>query len=441
MAFSLAPTAPIGAHQLLLFLLQVGTLLLLATLLGRLAIQLRMPAIVGELCTGVLVGPSVLSHAAPAVSHWLLPNDPAQFHLLDAAGQLGVLMLIGLTGVELDAGALRRNAPAAAGVSAAGILVPLGLGVCAGFVIPASLMAETARRPVFALFLGVAMGISAMPVIAKALIELRLIHHEIGRLIMCAVVVDDTVGWILLSVVSAMATTGIRAGAVLTSMGWLVVVLVMVLLVRRPVGAGLRAVDRGTRDGTSAALAVAFILLCAAATQAMGLEAVFGAFVGGVVVGGWGRAAADQLAAVRTTTLTILAPLFFATAGLRIDLSALAEPVVLATGVVLLLVATTGKFAGAYVGGRLSRLGHWESLAIGAGMNARGVIEVVVAMAGLRLGVLSPDVYTIVVLVAIATSLMAPPVLRFAMARAGVSLQVMLPEKDRSKNELISAAE
>jgi len=418
MILSVAPIAPIGAHQLLVYLLQIGMLLSLALVLGGLSQRLGMPAVVGELCAGVLLGPSLLAHLAPGLSAWLLPREAGQMHLLDAVGQLGVLLLVGITGMNIDLRSLRRKGVTAVRVSAGGLLVPLAFGVGLGFALPAAMRVPGTERVVFASFLGVAMCVSAIPVIAKALFELRLLHRDIGQLIVSAAAVDDIVGWLLLSVVSAMATTGVRAGTLALSVGYLFLVVLVACTVARPVvRTVLRLSARSREPGVTVAAAVMLMLLCAAGTQALGMEAILGTFLGGILIGSSGRLDRERLAPLRTTVMSVLAPLFFATAGLRMDLTALARPVVLASAAVVLLVAVVGKFAGAYVGARASRLGHWDALALGAGLNARGVIEVIIAMAGLRLGVLSPEMYTIVVLVAIATSLMAPPTLRFAVRR------------------------
>jgi Kef-type K+ transport system membrane component KefB len=171
------------------------------------------------------------------------------------------------------------------------------------------------------------------------------------------------------------------------------------------------------------ATAVVIILTGAAISHALGLEAVFGAFVAGALLDSSRAADRERLAPLRTATLSVLAPIFLASAGLRIDLTTLHDPMVLFAGVAILALATLGKFTGAYSGARLSGLGHWEGLALGAGLNARGVIEVVVATVGLRLGVLTMATYTIVVLVAVFTSLMAPPLLQWAMARVGQSAE------------------
>jgi Kef-type K+ transport system membrane component KefB len=413
-----APVQPLGSHQLLVFLLQVAVLLGLAFGLGRVAERLKLPAIVGELLAGVFLGPSLLGMLAPALEHWLMPPVPSQMNLLDAAGQIGVLLLVGLTGTHLDTVMLRRRRATAARISLAGLLVPLGLGIGVGILLPVTLIPHGVHRGVFALFLGVAMCVTAIPVIAKTLADLRLLHRDVGQLTLAAGLVDDAVGWFLLSVVSALATIGVSAGRVSRSVLFLVGFVVFAFVVGRPlVNRALRMADRSSQPGPTMAVTVVTILLAAATTQALGMEAMFGAFIAGIIVGGPALANRHKLAPLRAVVLSVLAPLFLATAGLRMDLTTLAHPQVALTALAILTVAIAGKFAGAYLGARLSRLGRWESVAMGAGMNARGVVEVVIAMAGLRLGVLNTATYTSIILVAIVTSLMAPPLLRLAMSR------------------------
>ncbi len=178
----------------------------------------------------------------------------------------------------------------------------------------------------------------------------------------------------------------------------------------------------------------------------MHLEAIFGAFVCGVLIATSGVADPEKLEPLRPLLLAALAPLFFATAGLRMDLTALARPAVLGAAVAVLAVAVVGKFGGAFIGARLSQLNRWEALALGVGMNSRGVVEVIVAMAGLRLGDLNTETYTIVVLVAIVTSLMAPPILRYAMAhveetagtRLGMDSQTAAPKEPQTTDRMLS---
>ncbi|MGI5237998.1 cation:proton antiporter [Dactylosporangium sp. CA-139066] len=419
-----APPAPLPSHTVLIFLLQLALLLGVARLFGWLAERCGMPAVAGELLTGVLLGPSLLGHLMPRYAAWLMPGGPGQIGLLDAIGQLGVLLLVAVTGSHVDLRAVRRRRSTAAYISVFGLVVPLGLGIAAGFLLPRAVVGTASDRGVFVLFLGVAMCVSAIPVIAKTLTDMRLLHRDVGQLTLAAGMVDDAVGWFLLSLVSAAATVGVTLGGTLVSVLSLLGFSIVVMVAGGPVVRGvLRISSRSPEPGTTIAVSVLLVLLGAVAAHGLKLEPVFGAFIVGILIGTARARDLARLAPLRTVVLSVFAPLFLATAGLRMDLTALRDPAVAIAAVVILAVAVLGKFAGAYAGARLSRLGNWEALAIGAGMNARGVIEVIVATTGLRLGILNTATYTIVILVAVMTSLMAPPLLRLTTARIEQSEQ------------------
>ncbi|WP_326599917.1 cation:proton antiporter [Streptomyces sp. NBC_01803] len=431
MMFAAAAVPPIAHHELLVLLTQVGVLLLLAMLLGRVAERLGMPAIVGELSAGVLLGPSLMSNIFPDLGGWLFPQDPAQMHLLDALGQLGVILLVGFTGMHLDLKLVRRQGSRAATVSAAGLILPLGLGVWLGFLLPGSLREDGADQAVFACFVGVAMCVSAIPVIARTLMDLKLIHRNIGQMILVAGTIDDAVGWVLVSLVAAMATaSGLSGGDVATALGHLaIVLLVMVTVGRVVVRMVMQAAIRSGVRGLPIVTAVVLTILSAAGTHALELEAVFGAFLCGILIGSAKDVDVRPLEPLNTTVVTVLAPIFFATAGLRMDLTALGDPEIALWALAVVTVAVVGKFLGAFVGGMFSKMTKWESLALGAGMNARGVIEVIIAMIGVRLGLLSVEMYSIIVLVAVLTSVMAPPLLRLAMSRVEHTAEEDLRER------------
>ncbi len=437
LAANFAPLPQVSAHELLVFLLEAGVLLATALILGRLAAKLTLPAIAGELLAGVILGPTLLGHITSGGWRWLFPSSAGQAHMIDGLGQIGLLLLVGLTGAQLDLKQARRRGVTSTKVSLGGLLVPLGFGIAAGFVLPTVLLSATTTRPTFAVFLGVAMCVSAIPVIAKTLIDMKLIHRDVGQLTLTAGMVTDAVGWFLLSVVSAMAVGGVHGGRVAVTIGALIGFVLLSALVGRPLVRWLfKLAGRSSDSGPSVATAVVVILGGAAITQSLGLEAVFGAFVAGALIGAPGMSevvSPVRLASLRTFVLWVGAPIFLATAGLRMDLTALRQPTVLVSALVVLAVAILGKFAGAYLGGRLSRLSPRECLALGAGMNARGVVEVVVALAGLRLGVLTPATYTIIVLVAVVTSLMAPPLLRRAMAGIDATAEEGLREIDQAR--------
>jgi Kef-type K+ transport system membrane component KefB len=427
---SLAMAPALSGHTVVLFLFQLGVLLCLAVLFGRLAARVGMPAIAGELLVGVLLGPSVLGGMPPEVMSWLWSSgQTGQSVLVEGVGQLGVLLLVGITGAQLNLGLLRRRATAAARVSAAGLVVPLALGIGLGFVLPSLLVGAGTERTTFALYLGVAMCVSAIPVMAKILMDLRLEHSSTGQLILTAGVLDDAVGWLLLSFVSALATAGLTLSAVMLSTGSLLLFLVVALLVGRPlVRLVLGAAARSGEAAPVLGAAVALILVTAAGAHLLKQEAVLGAFVCGLLIKASGKLPDLSITPLRTFVLAVLAPIYFAQAGLRMDLRLLADPDVALAGLTVLAVAIVGKFLGAYIGARLSKLSRWEALAIGAGLNARGVIEVIIATIGVQLGVLNTASYTIVVVVALVTSLMAPPILRFAMVRVELDKTVTQPD-------------
>lgn len=410
--------ASLSSHELLTFLLQLGALLGAALLLGRLATLAGLPTVAGELCAGIVLGPSLLGRSGLDLRGWLVPAAPSQSHLIDAVGQIGVLLLVGLSGMQLDLGLVRRETQTVLRVAGASLVIPLALGAVAGLLLPITLIGHSGDRGTFAFFFGIAMAVSAIPVIAKMLLDLDLLHRNIGQLTLAASVIDDAAGWLLLSVASAFVTmqAAQRAWHITLTLASLIGVILGAVVLGRPlVRLILRWLNRSADPAVHTAAITALILMAAAATNALGLEPVFGAFTCGVVIAsvdGFDRA---RLAPLGIVVMGSLAPIFFATVGLRLNMGVLGSPVLLATTACVLLVAVAGKFCGAYAGARLSRLTRREAVALGAGLNARGVIQIVIATVGLSINVLTADSYTIIVLVAVATSIMAAPFLRAVM--------------------------
>jgi Kef-type K+ transport system membrane component KefB len=419
------------SDQLLVFLVQLMVLLLAALGLGRLALRLGMPTVVGELMAGVLLGPSIFGALAPGLSDWLWSDEDNRRQLLDGYAQFGVLLFVGVAGAHLDIRLLRRRRRVIATIGGSALLVPLGIGIATGYLLPSRLLGIHADRTTFSLLVGVVMAVSAIPVIAKTLTDLKLLHRDVGQLTVAAAAGDDVVAWLMLSVVSAMTVAGFDGSSLTFSVLRLVGFLLAAVLIGRPlVQAGLRRAGRAEGAGPSVTTVVALILGGSAASLALGLEAALGALVVGILINSPGAVDLSKLAPLRTLVLAVFAPVFLAGAGLHMDLSVLGDPHTLLVAVVVCALAIVGKFAGAYLGARLSRLTHWEGLAIGAGLNARGAVEVVVATIGLKIGVLSETMYTIVVLVAIVTSVMAPPALRWAMAQGDQKAHERLREAE-----------
>lgn len=410
------PAESLPAPMLRVFLLQLVVLLVAALCLGMLARGLGLPALAGELCAGVLLGPTVLGQLAPGISGWLFPAG-VQTQVLDAVSQFGVVLLVSVTAARLDTEFLRRRAADVVRIGLGAFVVPLGAGAALGFALPEAFIPAGMPRGAVALFLGVVMGVTAIPVIAKTLADLNLLHRDVGQLILASAALDDTAGWLLLAVVSAAVAGGASGLA-----PWALALATVAMLgaawaLGGPLGrlGNWLAERSGSATAAPTAYAVAITLLYAAGAASIGLEPVFGAFLAGVTV--LRRLDPTSLAGLNTVALWVLAPIFVAGIGLRVDLTALAEPLVAACAGAAVLVAVVSKLAGAYVGARASRMSHWQGVALGAGMNSRGMVEVIIALVGLRLGLLTTATFTIVVLIAVVTSLLAPPMLRLAARR------------------------
>lgn len=410
----------LGHHAVFLLLLQLAVLLATARLLGELMRKLKQPAVIGELAAGVVLGPSVLGALAPALQQFVFPRDQHQADLLSVVSWLGVLFLIIVTGLETDIGLIKRRGKTALIISSCGISIPLLAGATFGWFLPEVYLADPTQRLVFSMFMAVSMSICAVPVIAKVLMDLKLIRRDIGQLILASAMTDDTVGWILLSVVAGLATAGVvEPLSIARAVGGALLFLGLMLTVGGPVVARIiSGVDKrfgGVNAQTS--LVIALALACAALTHEMGIEAVLGAFAIGILAGQAPRFRREVGHTLEVVTASFLAPIFFASAGVKVDLARIATPEVAAVGAIVLALACLCKISGVYVGAWLAGLSHWERLAMGFGMNARGAMEIVVATVGLGLGILTIELYSIIVMVAIVTSLMAPPMLRWALSR------------------------
>lgn len=417
---------PLGEHQLLLLFAQLFVLLVTARGLGELAKRANLPSVLGELLAGIVIGPSLLGALAPGLFTALFPQVASQYHLVEAVAWVGLLMLLVVTGLETDLDLIVARAKPAAYTALFGIVVPFAMGFGLAYVLPGEFLAADDQRFVFSLFIGTALSISAIPVIAKVLIDMDAMSRDVGQITVASGMLNDTIGWILLAVVASLARAG--GGEALSTAGetilWLVVFLgVSFTLGRRLAERLMRWVDDalGGGDLQKVSALVMFALGVGTVTHYLGLEAVLGAFVAGVLVGQVKRFDQSARHTFEVVTLGVFAPIFFATAGLRVDLTTLADPVVLAAGLAVLGVATVGKFAGTFIGARAAGLSSWEGIAMGSGLNARGALEIIVATIGISVGVLTTTTYSIIVMVAIVTSLAAPPLLRVSLARIEMS--------------------
>ena len=411
---------PVGHHELLLFWIQLVVLLGVARLLGGLMRRAGQPAVVGELAAGLLIGPSVLGRFAPGLTNWLFPGGEVESALLLAVSWFGIFLLLIVTGFETDLGLLRRLGRPAVNVSVGSLVVPLAAGIGLGWVMPSSFIGGEDGRLGFALFMGVALSISALPVIAKILGDMNLMRRNFGQITIAAGMANDLIGWILLGVVSGIVASGrFDVTSLLVTLAAVGVFLGLSLTL------GQRATDyalrraRGAEDSFTGALTVTLLiaLVAGAITHAIGVEAVLGALVAGIVVGRSRYQHSEVEHTLETLSNAIFAPVFFATAGLYVDFGVIFQGTNWVWAIAVIAVAALAKLVGSYLGARRSGMSQMEGLATGLGLNARGALEIVVATIGYSLGVLNDVSYAIIVVMAIVTSMAAPPLLRPVLAR------------------------
>ncbi len=410
---------PLNEQEIFGFLALLGVLVTVARAFGELAVRLRQPQVLGELLAGVVLAPFALGRLIGPSGYHQVQLDAK---LLEPVGWLGIIFLLALTGFETDVDVLRRQGRRAFSASTGGIIVPIIGGFTLGQLLPESLIGSGGSRFVFSLFLALAMSISAVSVIAKVLFDLGATKRTAAKIILAGGVFDETIGYILLAVVTGLAgrgSGGLHVGDVLRVIGLAAAFLAASVFFGRPVVEGIVRLVRDRMRINEPVLTVTIVLALgfAAITQALGLHVILGAFVFGLIAGQVSRIDADVVSKIRSITVGFLAPLFFVFAGMRVDLSQLTKPEVLLVAVAFVMTATIGKVAGCLAGGRLSGMPWSESLVVGIGMNVRGSMEVVVAVIGLNLGILSPTMFSVVVLLSVLTVLTTPTLLRLAFTR------------------------
>ena len=411
------PLPPLDEHSLLVFWCQILIVLSLARAGGYLLRLLGQPRVIGELLAGVLIGPSVFGQLSPAGFGWLFPASERQAGLLLGLAWIGIVFLLGITGAEVDVSTIRRQGRAATTATFGSLVVPLAFGAAVASALPDDMIGPAGTRTVFVSFLAVAFAISSLPVAARILSDLGLSKEPFAQLALGVATANDVVGWLLLGVVAGVAESGTFAPGPLVVTVVVVVATAGIVLTFGPRtldGLSL-AVERRSGGPTAEASLIAMTVIgVGMITHAVGIEVVIGAFIAGIAVGGSRLADGKGMEAITSITNGIFAPLFFAIAGIRVDLTRLASVSVASWAVAVTAAATAAKLLGSYAGARAGRLGRRESFAVGVTLNARGALEIVVATVGLSLGVIGDTAYTIIVVMALVTTAITGPLLQLA---------------------------
>ena len=428
----------LGGSDEVILTVQVVLLLLVGRGLGEIMQRFGQPAVIGNLLAGLILGPSLFGWVWPSAHNLIFPGDPKIKNLLAGLSDMGVMMLLLLTGMETDLKLVRKVGTPAVLVTILGVGVPFACGVAAAFFIPQSILPAGSTRLVTSLFLGTALSISSIKIVAMVVREMDFMRRNIGQIIIASAIMQDTIGWIIIAVTVGIAAAG---GVALGPLAKTVIGTVLFLAASYTIGRRLvfwliRWVNDTFVSEYAVVTAILIVMLgMALITQAIGVNTVLGAFVAGVLVGESPILSQHIEDQIRGFITAFMMPIFFGISGLSADMTVLKDPTLLLLTLALIAIASIGKFAGAFLGGVASRLSLPESVALGCGMNARGSTEVIIASIGLTMGALTQNLYTMIVTMAVLTTMAMPPMLRWGLRR----LPMRKEEKERLEKENLDA--
>ena len=396
-------------HPLALLLLQVLVIMIAAQVFGRLARRLKQPAVVGEIIAGICLGPSLMGWIWPGSNEWLFPAGSLQ--PLSFLGQIGLVFFMFVVGMQMDTANVKHKASHAVMISHVSMVFPFFLGVwVAYYLYPQFAPAQVGFVP-FALFMGIAMSTTAFPVLARIIQERGLSGTPVGSLAIVCAAADDITAWCLLAVVVATAKAGSLTGSLITIALAMVFIGVMLYVVKPFLAKRIKAYTEAGKRQPVAALVFVVMLVSAWLAEVIGIHCLFGAFFAGVIMPS--NISIKKLISdkVEDVSMLLLLPIFFALTGLRTQIGLISGGELWMYFGLIMLVAVGGKLGGSALTARAMGQSWSDSLAIGALMNTRGLMELVILNIGYELGIFSPGIFTLMVLMALATTFMTGPLL------------------------------
>lgn len=411
-----------------LLLLQIAVIIATARVFGLAFRAIRQPPVVGEMVAGIVLGPSLFGWLAPELSARLFPA--ASLGFLEVLSQVGLVLFMFVTGLHLHPSELKRNSRAAVFISNASVLLPLILGALLAVYLHPRVSQPSVPPLAFSLFMGAAMSITAMPVLARILADWKLTATPLGTLAITCAAVNDVAGWCLLAVVvGLLQASQAPSGAALMVLGAAAHMGVMLWLVRPLLRRLEQRFERSGRLGENVFALILFVAFASAlVTQAIGIHLLFGAFLSGVIMPKGAKFVRSLTDRIQPVTTVVLLPLFFALTGLRTELPLLDGPGMWQLAILAILVAVAGKLGGTLLAARLAGTPWRESSALGILMNTRGLMELVILSIGLDIGAISPAVYSVMVLMALVTTLMTAPLLGWVYPAAAAAAAQARPQ-------------
>ena len=404
--------------DLIRFFLSLAILIGTARILGEIAEKLKQPAILGELMAGIFLGPSILGYFAPAVKDSLFPSEGPVWMGLQFMSSLAIALFLLIAGMEINLRSVWKQGKSALAVSFGGMIIPFGLGLAVAIAAPHLIgQTEIENKTAFVLFFATALSISALPVIARILIDLKLIKSHIGVTVLTAAIVNDLLGWLIFAMVLGM----IGASGAPHGIGFTLTA--TVLFAGFMFTAGVKIVEKiypwiqANLSWPAGALNFIIVggLLCAAFTEWLGIHAIFGTFIFGVTIGQCKHIRESTVHTLESFISFIITPIFFASIGLEVNFfTAFDFSVVM----IVLIIGTIGKVGGSWLGGRMAGMPHRESLAIGSAMNARGVMEIILGLIAFQAGLISESLFVALVVLALLTSMTSGALVQTILKRS-----------------------
>lgn len=440
-----------SAGQVTTFLLSISIMLLLAKLLGEIFIKLKQPAIIGEILAGILLGPTVLGMISPDTFQWLFPQTGAVKTALDGITTLAVVLLLLVSGLEVDLSVVLRYRKTAVTTSLLGIAFPFMLGFGIAYIFPDLFnIMEPETRLVFSLFIGTAIAISSLPVIAKILMDLNIFKTQIGFIIIAAAMLNDLIGWLIFSIILGMIGASGHGFSFGETLLLTLIFVLFVLLVGRKLTNRLVPVIQNKFSFPGGILNFILILgfLGAAFTEFVGVHAILGAFIVGIAIGDSVHLRVETREIIQQFITNIFAPLFFVSIGLSVNfITNFNLPIV----IIILVLALIGKVTGCSIGARIGGLKRNDALAVGFGMSSSGAMGIIIGLLALQFGLIHEEVFVGLVIMALATSIASAPLMNyFLRSRETYSLNNLITprfvlfsdinDKNKFLNELINLA-
>ena len=392
-------------------LLQIIVIILFARIFGVIFKKFGQPAVIGEIVAGIVLGPSLLGNLFPGLAHFLFP--PESMGNLQFLSQLGLILFMFVIGMELDLGVIRKQAFDAVIISHASIIIPYTLGMLVSYFLYAQFAPAGIPFLSFALFMGIAMSITAFPVLARILQERGITGTKLGAMAITCAAADDVTAWCILAVLIAVIKAGSSVSALFTIGLVFCYAILMLFLVRAVLQKLHRYSNKESLGRSMMALVFIVLLLSAYTTETIGIHALFGAFMAGIIMPQDMSFRKILVEKIEDVSIVLLLPLFFVITGLRTQVGLLNDSSSWAAFGWVLLVAVVGKFGGSALAARVVGQSWKDSLSIGALMNTRGLMELIVLNIGYDLGILSPQIFSMMVLMALLTTFMTNPALNW----------------------------